>query len=282
MKYIKLFRVKHYIKNLLIYLPLVFSGHLLDGYLFLKTTVGVCSFSLICSVIYIINDIKDVEKDRLHPTKKERPIAAGTISEKLAIVLAAVSFLVAMAIGLLFFGKQGSLCLITYAFLNVLYSVKLKEVPIIDIALLVSGFFLRVLFGSVITGITISPWLFLTVIAISFYLALGKRRNEIRMNDHNNDATRTVLSFYNYAFLDKNMYTSLAIAIAFYAMWAADNPINEMLWTVPLVIIISMKYSLIVEGESEGDPVEVILNDKLLLLLLLVYAITVFGLLYIF
>ena len=104
--------------------------------------------------------------------------------------------------------------------LNLLYSFGLKNVPVADIAILVSGFLLRVLYGSSITGIEISKWLYLTVIAMSFYLGLGKRRNELEK--HGGESTRKVLEAYNKNFLDKNMYMCLSLAIVFYSLWCTD------------------------------------------------------------
>lgn len=282
-KYFMLMRVKHYVKNILIFLPLIFSGNLFSCDLLLKTCICFCTFCLLSSVIYIVNDIKDVEKDRNHPTKKKRPIASGVLSIKKASIIAIVCGAITVLISIFMFGWSGVLVELLYFILNVLYSIKFKDIPIVDIAILVSGFFLRVLFGSVITGIEISPWLFLTVIAVSFYLGLGKRRNEIEVQNSVNggEETRPVLSFYNYAFLDKNMYMCMALTNVFYALWAAGHPTSGMLWTVPLVIIMLMRYSLIVEGDSDGDPIEVILHDRFLLVLAVLYAMAVLIMMYI-
>lgn len=148
--------------------------------------------------------------------------------------------------------------------------------PILDVALLVSGFLLRVLFGSAITGISISAWLYLTVLSVSFYLALGKRRNELGCAQ---DETRKVLKFYTYAFLDKNMQISMALAIMFYSLWSIDAA-PGMIWTVPLVICLCLKYSLTIEGDSTGDPVEVIYQDKALLILGAVLAVAILAIIY--
>ena len=120
-KYIKLLRVKHYFKNILIFLPLIFSGNLFNRELLLKTIIGFCTFSLMCSVIYIVNDIQDVEKDRNHPTKRNRPIASGAVSIKQAIVITAMCGTISIFISLLVFGWRGLLCLIIYLVLNILY-----------------------------------------------------------------------------------------------------------------------------------------------------------------
>ena len=285
-KYLKLMRVKHYVKNGLVTLPIMFSGQLQNVDLLLKTLLGIIAFSLISSAIYIINDIKDAEKDRIHPTKCKRPIASGAISVKAAWILAALLILLSGVINFLACGLNVMAWLFVglYFALNLAYSMGLKSVPVTDIAILASGFLFRVLYGSAITDIEVSKWLYLTVIAMSFYLGLGKRRNEIMKQS--DGTTRKVLKFYNYNFLDKNMYMCLALTIVFYSLWSVDSltvarlGVENLVWTVPLVILICMKYSLIVEGNSDGDPVEVIFNDKVLLGLILIFGVITIGIIY--
>lgn len=285
-KYLKLMRVHHYIKNILIFLPLIYGGKLSDSQLVYQAICGFLSFSLIASVIYIINDINDVEKDRLHVTKCKRPIASGEVSVTEAWCLVGVIVTLGIAFQYLSSGVRSIswLFIATYFVLNLMYSKGLKNVPIVDIAILASGFLLRILYGSAVTGIETSNWLYLTILAISFYLGLGKRRNELQ---DKGEQTREVLKHYNYSFLDKNMYTCLSLAIVFYALWCVDPTTiarysnGAIVWTVPLVILIAMKYSLNLESDSDGDPVEVILRDKVLLLLLFIYGMTTMALIYI-
>ena len=202
--YLKLMRVKHYIKNFLIFLPLFFSNNLLN-FIKLKNCIwAFIVFSLACSIIYIFNDIKDIEKDKLHPKKKERPLASGKVSIKEAIIL--IVLLVFLVIGGMFYLKASIysiLLVIVYIILNIGYSICFKNIPLLDIVVLVSGFLIRVLYGASIINVVVSNWLYLTIMALSFYLVLGKRRNEIMMTDKN---TRKVLKYYNKDFLDKNMY----------------------------------------------------------------------------
>ncbi|MEG0660358.1 MAG: UbiA prenyltransferase family protein [Anaerorhabdus sp.] len=283
-KYIKLMRVHHYIKNLLILLPLVFSGNIFDSSYFVNIICGFVSFCLVSSIVYIINDIQDVESDKNHSTKCKRPIASGAVSiSKAKNLVRILTIIILILLMLIKINTINYLLLITaYFVINIFYSVGLKNVPIVDIAILVSGFILRVLFGSAITGIEVSNWLYLTVMSISFYLALGKRRNEIKKQKD----TRSVLQFYNFEFLDKNMYISMACSIVFYSLWCVDvdtisrYQTNALVWTVPIVMLIAMKYSLITEGTSDGDPVEVILGDKTLILMILVYVAVLFGIIY--
>ena len=175
--HIRLLRPKHYLKNVLVLLPLFFSGRFFERALLGAAAAGFAAFCLLSSFIYIINDVRDVESDRRHPTKCRRPIASGAVSVHAALTLAAALAAAVTAIGVLArFPAGGWGCMAVYLLVNLGYSFGLKNVPILDIALLVSGFLLRVLFGAAVTGIGISSWLYLTVVSVSFYLALGKRR----------------------------------------------------------------------------------------------------------
>lgn len=282
MKYLKLMRIKHYLKNGLVALPAIFAGVILDPSILLKTIIAFITFSFTASIVYIINDIKDIEKDKAHPVKKKRPLASGEVSIKSAIILAIL--LVLLIVGILYFSNlllnPGSLILLLYLVLNIAYSLGLKDIPLVDITILAFGFVLRVLFGGLLLNIEISSWLFLTVLSASFYMALGKRRNElIKLKG---EKTRNVLKYYNKEFLDKNMYMFLALSIVFYSLWSTqgvDNPLFK--YSSIFVILILMKYSLNVETDGLGDPVEVILGDKVLMLIGILYAAFCFVVLYI-
>ena len=280
--YIKLMRPKHYIKNILIFLPLIFNGTLFD-YGFFTTLIGFICFSLTSSIIYIINDIKDKDKDRVHKTKKNRPIAAGKISVKNALFF--LAFLILINIFLIVFNKikvGAILFLLGYFMINLAYSFGLKNIPILDITIIASGFVLRILYGAALLNIDVSNWLLLTIMAISLYLALGKRRKEVETNGVK---ARKVLQYYNANFLNNSSYMFLTMAIIFYSLWASDSSVvvannNLMIWTVPLVIILALRYNLVIENNSDGDPTEIILYDKIILILSLILALMFLGILY--
>lgn len=278
--YIRLLRPKHYLKNVLVLLPLFFSGRLFEWPVCRKGLAGFAAFCVLSSLIYIINDIRDIESDRLHPTKCKRPLASGAVSVSAALVIAALLAVAVVVIGIqMRFSKNGWLCVVTYLVVNIGYSFGLKNVPILDIALLVSGFLLRTLFGSAVTGIVTSNWLYLTLVSVSFYLALGKRRGELRRQ---RDTSRKVLKYYNADFLNNNMNICLTLAIVFYSLWSADagNAATHMIWTVPLVICLCFKYFLAIDGNSDGDPVEVIFQDKVLLVMIAAFAAITFAMIY--
>ena len=278
MKYLRLLRVKHYIKNVLIFVPLFFSGKFFDGRRLIMTVLGCALFCLVSSAVYIVNDICDVEKDRRHPVKRNRPIAGGAVRIRTAWMLAALLFAVPLMFLCLFFPLSSAVLAVLYSVLNIAYSFGLKDKAILDICILVSGFLIRIIYGGVMSRIEVSAWLYLTVIAISFYFALGKRRNE--MIRHSETETRNVLKFYTKEFLDKNMYMCVGLANGFYALWAIEQKSKYMIGTVPIVLILTMRYSLVVEGSSEGDPVEVLLGDRLIMGLGIIYVLYIAIVLY--
>lgn len=284
--YIRLIRPKHWIKNLLVLLPLLCSGQFLNTARLVPCIWAFFAFSLLASSIYIINDIRDRENDRKNPSKLSRPIASGAVSVSSAMLL----FIAVLALALVCSGLANGarifcwVVFLSYFLLNLIYSFGGKNVPLLDIAILVSGFLLRVIYGGMVTGIPLSHWLCLTVTAASFYLSLGKRRGELLKNPDN---PRPVLRYYSRDFLEKNMYMSVALSIVFYALWTVDASnvsrfgSTALVWTVPLVILIFMRYSLIVEDKTDGDPVEVILKDPPLLALGCLLGLIVLGLIYI-
>lgn len=272
-------RVKHYIKNLLVFAPLIFNGSLKDPQRLQSTLLGWCAFSLMASVIYVVNDILDVEKDRNHPVKKNRPIASGEVTIPRALLLLIILLMGSLVLnGTAGGGWEAVAYLFLYLILNILYSADLKNRPILDITVLASGFLIRILYGATLTKIEVSYWLYLTVVSAAFYLVLGKRRNEFIQQTGNN--TRQVLAHYTLSFLDKHMYMFLSLMVVFYSLWTMETNNNILVLTVPIVLLICMKYNLDVEGTSDGDPVEVLLGDKILVMLCCLYGMLLLGALY--
>ncbi len=274
-KYFKLFRVHHYIKNLLIFAPLACSGRIYVLDLLFKCICAFIVFSACSSVIYIINDICDAETDKRHPVKCNRPIASGEIKNSQALLAASVLILIGVFSYIYVYNLSSMICIVIYVLTNLCYSLGMKNVPIVDVALLASGFLIRISFGACITGIPVSDWLYLTVLMMAFYFALGKRRNELKRLDV--QSVRSVLRKYPLSFLDKNMYLCLALANVFYSLWSMDKSTvshynnNYLVYTVPFVLLITMRYNLDLEGETDGDPVEVLIHDKSLVILSIVY-----------
>lgn len=282
MKYLKLLRIKHYIKNILIFVPLMFAGALFSQDKLMQVIIGFVMFSLVSSIVYILNDVRDIDKDRQHPTKRFRPLASGDIKKEQAIMIAFLLAIIVICIN--FFAVHNKIWPLTilgvYLILNVFYSFGLKNYPIIDVVILASGYVLRIYFGALLVDIAISNWLYLSVMALSFFLGFGKRRNELIKRGV---TYRKVLQHYTKEFLDKVMYMFLAITIVFYSLWC-ENAVDiygiKILFSIPIVILVVLKYTLIIEKDSDGDPVEVILADKGIVILGVLYSALMLYILY--
>ena len=280
-KYLDLIRIKHWLKNILIFLPIFFNQNFFNYPILIKCVIGFFILSFISSTVYVINDINDLENDKFHPIKKNRPLAAGIISKEKAFVTSIVLFMIAAILMLLLWKNDNNILIIVfpmfYLIINILYSKILKNIPIIDVAIIVIGFVLRVAYGGIISNIAVSKYLYLMIIFGSFYLGFGKRRNEIIQNK---EKSRKVLEYYNKEFLDKNMYVSLALAIVSYTLWCVDKTTisrignDYIFWTIPILMIILQLYSLNIEGNSFGDPIDVVLTDKKLLISTIIYIMT--------
>ncbi len=285
---IKLMRPKHWLKNILIFVSITFSGRLFEPELLARVLAGFFAFSLISSAVYVLNDIQDVDADRQHEVKRYRPIASGMVSIPFAYGLIATLIVLALLLSWRAGGRvwKSFLFIFMYFLVNVGYSLGLKHIPFVDIFLLVSGFLLRVLYGAAVIDEYVSNWVLLTVLALSFYLSLGKRRNEL-LKSGEAGITRRVLKYYSFNFLDKFMYLCLSIAIVFYALWSADAEViarfqtDKLIWTVPLVLLLMMKYSSDIEAGSHGDPVDVITRDKALMMLAFLYGLIMLALIYV-
>lgn len=195
-------------------------------------------------------------------------------------VFAVLAFFVTSVAVDVFFARSwftGLAVLLFYYLINLSYSFGLKRIPIADVSIIAFGFLLRVLYGGIFGGISVSPWLFLTVISLSFYFALGKRRGELR---HVGFKSRASLEHYPPAFLSSNMHIFLGCGIVFYSLWAANqaelHTASSPFYfaSIAIVMLICMRYSFLIESNSsEGDPVSVVFSDKALIACVAVWAI---------
>jgi len=279
--FIKLARLKHSVKNLLIFLPIVYSGNFFSLDKLIDTVVAFVAFTLAASAVYAVNDIRDKNLDRKHPRKKFRPVAAGTISVTNAIIFAVLLFVTSVVILTASSIPLSSLfVLVGYVVVNLLYSVWFKNVPIVDVGIIALGFILRVFYGGEVIGVEISQWLAMVILAFSMYLGLGKRQGEIKSGSSH---TRKVNQYYTKEFLDKNMFVFLALTIVFYALWTveASREFEYLFWTLPLVIVIMMLYTFDVEKPGvEADPSSILFSDKILMSMVIFYIFSIIGIIY--
>lgn len=287
--WMKLLRVHHWVKNGLVFLPVLFSGQFFAPATLAHALAAFACFSLASSLVYLNNDLADLEDDRAHPTKKTRPLASGAISARAAQWAMALLGAAALA-GCLAFGNGGSLLVLAiYLIANYGYSRGAKHIPIADIAILASGFVLRVLFGGLFCDIPVSLWLFLTILSFAMYFAFGKRRGELARYG---STARKSLEHYPPSFLEQNSGVYLTLGLVFYSLWSYEHVSAAATFVsassvslvvgVPLVMLICMRYSFVIDATaSDGDPVGVLLGDRTLLALLTLWVLVIFLSLYV-
>ena len=275
--YLKEMRIKSWLKNLFVFCAIIFSLELFDGSKFIQAVILALSFCLISSAIYVLNDINDVENDRRHAVKKNRPIASGQISFPCAwilfICLIIAGFGLALSVNLPSF-----LLMLAYVVINILYSKWLKTKVVIDCFCIAAGFVLRVMVGGTIVTAGVSNWMFLTVVSLSLFMAFGKRRGEL--HSHGVGGTRDVLGIYEMNFLNGIVFMCAGLTMAFYSLWSISQESN-LVYTVPIVLFIVIRYLLLVfSGHSEADPTTLLLSDKTLLVSCGLCAFIMLALLY--
>ncbi|MGN1208364.1 MAG: UbiA family prenyltransferase [Christensenellales bacterium] len=284
---IKMLRIKHYIKNFLMLVPLFFAGAIFNANALLAGLLGFVAFCFLSSFVYIVNDLFDIKKDRNHTTKRLRSLASGIITKFEGIVVAVVLLGTSCLINVYLGNLPASIVSLCYVLLNFLYSFKLKNVPILDLFLLSCCYILRLLYGSLLFSISLSTWLYLVVLCASLFLGTTKRKNEVLTQKAD---TREVNKKYSSLFLNKNQNAFYILTMAFYALWAMEQSGSLlsrwnsilMLISIPLVFIIFMRYSFLTEKESNsGNPVDVIFQDFVILLLVFVYVVVMTLALYV-
>lgn len=243
----------------------------------MEAAVLTLSFCLISSAIYVFNDINDVENDRKHEIKRNRPIASGQISFPKAWVLLGCLTIIGLGMSLLV-NWYSFLLIVAYVFINVLYSRWLKTKAVIDCFCIAAGFILRVMVGGTIVTAGVSNWMFLTVLALSLFMAFGKRRGEL--SSYAGGETRTVLDVYDLNFLNGVVFMCAGLTIMFYSLWSISQK-PRLVYSVPIVFFIITRYLLLVfKGQAEADPTNLLLSDKTLMASCGVCGIVMLALLY--
>ena len=281
-------RPKQWAKNMFIFAGIVFDGQLLNLSALLQVSIGFVLLSLSASTIYLINDLVDVERDRLHPKKRFRPIASGRLPVRWAIIASIILPSVAL-IGAWWLQPAFCYTLIAYLVLHLAYSFRLKSVAILDIFAISGGFILRVIAGVVVISVSnFSPYLYVCMGLLSLFLAIGKRRQEfIQLGDR---ATQIRASFKDYTLpllddLLRFIVTATAIAYTFYAIESQTLlvPHEYMLLTVPFVYYALFRYMYLIHVAGlGGDPTDVLYVDRPLQVCLFLWGVAILVLLYLF
>lgn len=271
--YLELFRVKHYIKNLLIFTTIIFGADLFTND-FYKILIGFISFSLMSSAIYIINDIIDYDLDKKTPVKKNKPISSGKISKDKALKISILTFFLSLILNYFTYSLFSYLYLLAYFLLNLFYSFYGKNIPYLDLLLIVTFYIIRIDYGAMILNVTVSLILNLTVIFGSLYLILTKRRVEIE-----NKKCRKVLKKYDKKRLRIFSIISLILMLICYVIWCLMQHIKYIMFTPILVLLIFIRYDKEAKKSLDGNLVDVLLNDKILTLICILYVIIIISLL---
>lgn len=274
---LKLIRPSQYIKNVFIFLPLFFVGQITNSDLLINAITAFVAFSLSASAVYILNDFLDVEADRLHPTKKHRPLASGLISKNEAFLLIAI-FSVAGVSLITSQSSQALVLLLTYITLNIFYCFYLKHIPIIDITIIAIGFVLRLFLGSIVTETPLSMWIVLMTFLLALFLALAKRRDDVLHFMNTGKKMRKVIYGYNLQFIDGAMIIMASVVIVSYILYttsleASQRIQSEFLYLTSLFVILGIfRYLQIsfVEQDS-GSPTKIMIKDKFIIIIILTW-----------
>ena len=279
-------RPKQWIKNLFIFPALLFSKKLFHPEAFLTAVAAFIIFCFLSGSVYLFNDISDREEDRRHPEKSKRPIASGLLrlgAAKTAMVLFALASLGAALLVNLNFALVG----FGYLTIQIAYSLFLRQMLLLDVFAIASGFFLRVYAGAQAITVPISSWLLLCTIFLSLFLALGKRRSEMLLLRRQTEGHRRVLSRYDLGLLDQMVSVATAGTVLSYSLYTLSPETvarfrTRNLWvTIPLVLFGVFRYLLLVYQNQEGDsPENILLTDRALMATILIYLLVVVGILY--
>lgn len=273
---IKQLRPKQWTKNLLLYAALLFSFQLTYGDKIILATMGFILFSFTASSIYILNDFNDIEADRNHPDKKNRPMASGALNSKLALMVG-IFLLTFALVSAFLLNKLFFMILVTYFITNVLYSFILKHVVIIDIMIIAFGFVLRAIGGAVIIEVPFTPWFLLCAMLLSLFLAIGKRRHELSLALQQDSSHRKVLDDYSLPFLDQLTSIVSSATIVSYAVFTFTSGQSiHLMWTIPFVVYGIFRYLYLIHVKGEGGaPEKVLIEDKHILITVSLYVVSV-------
>ena len=268
--YLRLLRMKDWVKNLAILLPLFFSLRIDDPRSLAWGLFAVAVFCLVSSAVYIFNDMKDVEMDRLHPQKKSRPLASGVIANSPALALMALLLLAGLAASALFCPAMLPLLLL-YFLLNLAYSLKLKYLPIVDVFVIASGYVIRILVGGVVTQTGLSMWIIIMIFLLAMFIGLAKRRDDVVICLETGVEVRKIVEAYNLKFIDAGLTIMAAVTIVAYIMYTVSPDVvikfrtDKIYLTTAFVVVGILRYLQLIYVEKKGGfPTEILLADRFL------------------
>jgi 4-hydroxybenzoate polyprenyltransferase len=287
--YIRLLRPHQWLKNAFVFTGLIFAHAWHQPQLILAVIYAAIAFCFMSSSLYVVNDILDLPQDKLHPSKKNRPIASGDISIKQALPIAIILFIAGLAVGYVASYKV-FLVLVTYAIMNLLYCIELKHIVIIDVFIISFGFMLRIIAGTWAVGIAPSQWLMLCGLMITLFLGFTKRRAEINgMEEGASSGQRKVLEHYTPALLDKLIGITATGAIITYSLYTVSPSTIQsqgtanLIYTVPFVMYGIFRYIYLLHNnirQNGEDTASDLLKDKHLLITVFAWFVLVLVLIH--
>ena len=279
-------RPHQWTKNLLVFAALGFSKHLFEAGPLLRASFAFALFCGLSGAVYLLNDLADLERDRLHPVKRLRPLASGALAPRTAAAVAAALALGGLGLAFLL-GRPFAACAFFYLGLNLLYSFKLKEVVIVDVLCISLGFVLRAVAGGMAVGVAISEWLLICTLLLALFLALAKRRHELTSLSADASGHRKILAEYSPYLLDQMINVVTASCLSAYAFYttAAETrdkfQTDRLAWTIPFVLYGIFRYLYLVpQKEKGGSPSDVLLTDRPLLAAVALWAVTIVLVIY--
>jgi 4-hydroxybenzoate polyprenyltransferase len=271
-------RPKQWTKNVLIFAGLFFDGRILDPQKFTRAAAAFVIFCFVSSAIYLINDVVDADKDRLHPKKRERPIASGALDSRLAVLAAIILLGVCLPLAFVLHSSFGITCVI-YVVVMLAYDFFLKHVVIVDVMTIAAGFVLRVFAGTTVVIVTrFSPWLYVCTTLGALFIAINKRRHELLLLAQDANDHRSSLQEYSVAFLDEMTSLVTATTLTSYSLYtfsAPNLPANHtMMLTIPFVIYGLFRYLYLIHAKSlGGNPEDIVLSDRPLLICFMLWSL---------
>lgn len=282
---IKTMRPRQWTKNVFVFAALVFDKQLLNVDSFLRTLAGFALFCLISSSVYIFNDISDVEADRRHPEKKNRPIPSGKLPINAAWV-AGIVLVILATVASYFLAPGFEAVVIIYFLLNMAYTKWLKHIPIVDVLVIAAGFVLRVHAGVTLISVErFSPWLYVVMTLLSLFLGFGKRRAEIALLAHGAGSHRKVLDGYTLPLLDQYILIVSGTTIVSYSLYTFSAPNvpenHSMMLTIPFVLYAIFRYLYLIQVENTGgSPEEILLTDRPFQIAMILWGAAVLAIFY--
>ena len=269
---IQLCRPKQWVKNLFVFLPLFFSGNLLNSQPLMHCLISFCSFCLASSAIYCLNDMIDAEYDRTHPIKCLRPVASGEVGKGACVVLTLLLSPLSIVL-LLLLPKEEALSsiiiIIIYLMLNLVYSIGLKQIAMIDVAVISLGFVLRVTIGGVSTGISLSPWIIIMTFLLALFLALSKRRDDILIFQSTGKQMRRNIDKYNLMFMNQAITMVGTVMLVSYIIYTVSPDVirrfnSEFVYTTSIFVLLGLlRYmQLGIVYDKTGSPTNVLFRDR--------------------